>query len=351
MEIYINARFLTQKTTGVQRFAIEVSKHLKLLLPDLKFVSPKNIIQKELADYFNVETFGSFSSHLWEQVELPIFLKNKNSPLLINFGNTAPLTYKNQLVSIHDLSFIVNPKWFSKSFALFYSFVIPRIAKKSLRVITVSENSKKDIIEKVGIKESKIDVLYCDVPAEFKQNNQKSTNIYGEYILAVSSLDPRKNFGRLIEAFNKLSLPNIKLVIVGSVNNVFSDVNIKKLIQDNQLITFTGYVDQEELPGLYKNAKLFIYPSLYEGFGIPPLEAMICGCPTIVANVASLPEICGEASYYVDPYSIDDISQGMKELTSNESLRQELIVKGYVRVSHFNWESSAKQLVNIIENI
>lgn len=352
MEIYINARFLTQKTTGVQRFAIEISKQLKLLLPGVKFISPKNIIQKELADYFEVETCGNFTSHLWEQIELPIFLKKKKNPLLINLGNTAPLFYKNQLVSILDLSFIINPKWFSRSFSLFYSFVIPKIAKRSLRIITISENSKKDIIEIIGINENKIDVLYCDVPTEFRANNKlKLPNIYGDYILAVSSLDPRKNFGRLIEAFNKLNLPNIKLVIVGSVNKVFSDVNIKKLIQDNELITFTGYVDQEELPGLYKNAKLFIYPSLYEGFGIPPLEAMICGCPTIVANVASLPEVCGDASYYVDPYSIDDISHGMKELTNNENLRQELIVKGYERVSHFNWESSAKQLVNIIENI
>lgn len=352
MEIYINARFLTQKTTGVQRFAIEISKQLKLLLPGVTFISPKNIIQKELADYFEVETCGNFTSHLWEQIELPIFLKKKKNPLLINLGNTAPLFYKNQLVSILDLSFIINPKWFSKSFSLFYSFVIPKIAKRSLRIITISENSKKDIVEIIGINESRIDVLYCDVPSEFRANNHlKLPNIYGDYILAVSSLDPRKNFGRLIEAFNKLNLPTIKLVIVGSVNKVFSDVNIKKLIQDNQLITFTGYVDQDELPSLYKNAKLFIYPSLYEGFGIPPLEAMICGCPTIVANVASLPEVCGDASYYVDPYKIDDISHGMKEVTSNEILRDELIAKGYKRVSHFNWESSGKQLVNIIENI
>lgn len=352
MKIFINARFLTQNTTGVQRFAIEISKQLKILLPDIKFISPKNIIQKELADYFEVETFGNYTSHLWEQVELPIFLKKKKNPLLINLGNTAPLFYKNQVVSILDLSFIINPKWFSKFFSLFYSFVIPKIAKKSLRVLTISENSKKDIIEMIGIREDKIGVLYCDVPSEFRSNNnQKLPNVYGDYILAVSSLDPRKNFGRLIEAYNKLNLPNVKLVIVGSINKVFSDLNIKKNIQDNPLITFTGYVDQQDLPSLYRNAKLFIYPSLYEGFGIPPLEAMICGCPTIVANVASLPEVCGNASYYVNPYSIDDISRGMKELINNESLREELIEKGYERVSHFKWETSAIKLVNIIENI
>jgi glycosyltransferase involved in cell wall biosynthesis len=352
MEIYINARFLTQKITGVQRFAIEISKQLKILLPDIKFISPQNIIQNDLAEYFNVETCGKFSSHIWEQIELPIYLKNKKCPLLINFGNTAPLAYKNQIVSILDLSFIINPKWFSRSFSLFYSFLIPRIAKQSIRIITISENSKKDIIEKIGINENRIDVLYCDVPMEFKKiNNNKTDNKYGEYILAVSSLDPRKNFARLIEAFNKLSLTNLRLVIVGSANKVFSDAKIKKLIKDNQFITFTGYVDQEELIGLYKNAKSFIYPSLYEGFGIPPLEAMASGCPTIVSNVASLPEVCGDASYYVDPYNLEDIGKGIEEMINNEILRDQLMAKGFERIKLFNWEFSARKLYTIIRNI
>lgn len=348
-ELVVNARFLTQKITGVQRFAIEISKSLKLQLPNVRFVSPAEIIHKEVASFLEVETYGKLNSHLWEQLELPVYLKKHKNPLLINFSNTAPLFYKNQVVTIHDLSFIINPAWFSKPFRIFYSFLIPKIARKSVKVITVSNSSKKDIHQLLGIDLSKIEVIYNSISADFKNiNNIKKKNMYGKYILAVSSLDPRKNFLNLIKAFIEANLPNTKLVIVGSENKVFSNQNIKDLVYNNKSIVFTGYVDDGELINLYRHALLFIYPSLYEGFGLPPLEAMACSCPTIVSKVASLPEVCGEASYYINPNNITSITEGIIKLAESEKLRAELINKGLKRVNLFNWEASATKLNQLL---
>lgn len=351
-EVYINARFLTQKITGAQRFAIELSKKIIEINPHVKFVAPKHIIHHDLAKEFKVETYGKFNSHLWEQFELPRFLRKKNKPLLINFCNTAPLFYKKQIVSILDLSFFVNPSWFSKKFTMLYKFLVPRIARKSQHIITISENSKKDIINILNIPQEKVDIIHCSIPETLE--NVDAINIenkFGKYILAVSSIDPRKNFYNLILAFNQLKLDDYRLLIVGNQNKVFSDNNLKTIINDNPSIVFSGYVSDEELIGLYKNAQLFAYPSLYEGFGIPPLEAMACGCPTIVSNTASLPEVCGDASYYIDnPNDAQQIAANIQKLLNQPELSQDLIQKGYEQIKLFSWQKSAQKVVDLIEN-
>ena len=159
----------------------------------------------------------------------------------------------------------------------------------------------------------------------------------------------RKNFKNLILAFNRLDIEDLELIIVGSDHSVFKNQDLKKVIQSNKHTHFTGYLSDDELAQLYKNAMLFIYPSLYEGFGIPPLEAMAFGCPTIVSNITSLPEVCGDAAYYVDPYDINDIAKGMKEVLENDNLRSNLINKGYDRVKLFSWEKSAMKIIEVIK--
>lgn len=351
-EIVVNARFLTQKITGVQRFAIELSKQLKKLSPELKFVAPKNIIHKSIAEELQVETIGNQKGHIWEQVELPLYLYKNSNPLLVNFCNTAPLYYKNQVVTICDLSFMINPKWFSKPFSLYYSYLIPRISRKALKIITISENSKQDLINIINTSEDKIEIVYCSISNEFAQSDTfASHNQYGKYILAVSSLDPRKNFNNLIQAFNYAKLKDTKLVIVGSENKVFANQSLKELLQYNPNIVFTGYITDRELIDLYKNASLFLYPSLYEGFGIPPLEAMACGCPTIVSNVASLPEVCGNASHYIDPYSVESIAEGIETVLNDKDYSELLRQRGYRRVKLFSWQASAKKLISVLNTV
>jgi glycosyltransferase involved in cell wall biosynthesis len=351
-EVIINARFLTQPITGVQRYATELSKILKEQIPGVKFVSPNGIIQKELASYLEVETFGSFSGHRWEQLELPVFLRKSNSPLLINLCNTAPLFYKNQIVTIHDISFLINPKWFSKSFYIYYSFLIPRIARNAKKILTPSKYSKSDLIKVLQIPKDNIEVAYNSIPDSFRKlDTARFNNKYGRYILAVSSLDPRKNFKNLIIAFNKANLIDTKLVIVGTQHKTFANQELKGLIKDNSSIIFTGYVSDEDLKSLYVHADLFLYPSLYEGFGIPPLEAMACGCPTIVSNTSSLPEVCGEASYYINPEDVEQIADAIVKLSVDETYRNHLRVKGLERVEYFSWHRSATKVINIIDSL
>ena len=351
-KVVINSRFLTQEITGVQRYAVEISKQLKKLHPDMKFIAPEENFHKDLKRELNVITIGKNTGHLWEQIDLPFYLRRIGNPLLINLCNTAPLFYANQIITIFDLSFLRNPRWFLRSFYLYYKFLIPRIAREASKIITISEFSKKEIMCLLNVPEDKIHVIYCAISENvINLSSPEVYSKYANYILSVSSLDPRKNFKNLIMAYNRLKLSETRLVIVGSENKVFADSKLRNIINTSKDIIFTGYVSDEELAVLYKNAKLFVYPSLYEGFGLPPLEGMACGCPVVVSNAASLPEVCGDAAYYVDPYDIDDIAKGIYEVLTDDKLQHELRQKGLERVKLFSWKESAEKLLSVIQEV
>lgn len=353
MTVIVNSRFLNCKITGVQRYATEISICLKNICKDIQFVTSRNIMQPEFAKRLKADTCGSLTGHLWEQTELVRHLNRQKNPLLINMANTAPLFYKNKITTIHDLAFIRHPEWFSKKFYYLYKFLIPQIAKNSLKIITVSEFSKREIIELLGISENKIEVVYNAVSDNFADLSRQTPiiNKYGDYILAVSSLDPRKNFKNLILAFNKLNSKNINLVIVGSENSLYADQELKSLVESGRNIIFTGYASDSELVNLYKNAKLFVYSSLYEGFGIPPLEAMSCGCPVAASNIPSITEICDDATHYIDPYSVDSIARGIQEVLMSPKNQEELRQRGFARLKLFSWKKSAEKYLAIIQNI
>jgi len=354
MKIVVNALFLSQKITGVQRYAIEISKELKKIFKDeIKFVAPKNIIHHELAKILDVEVIGNFTGFLWEQVDLKHYLSRNNNPVLLNLRNTAPLFYQKNIVVLHDLIFMKNKKWFSKKCPYCYRIFAPILLKKALKIITVSDFSKQDIIKTFNIKPHNIEVVYNAVSSEFREHSDENfENKYGDYILSVASLlSPRKNLCNIIKAFNKLNTRNLKLVVVGAELKHFSDQNMFNEIKFNENIILAGYVDDKTLVNFYKNAKLLVFPSLYEGFGVPPIEAMSFGCPVLASNVASLPEVCEDAAYYVDPYNVNDIFDGIDKILNSGSLRDELIQKGYERQAEFSWENSACKLVKIIENI
>lgn len=349
--MFVNARFLTQRVTGVQRYAIEISRKLRKLNPDIRFLAPHNILHKDLAGEFQVEIVGRRTGYYWEQVELPAYLK-KHHPdaVLVNLANVAPIRYRNKIVTIHDVAPIKHPQWYSKRFAYTYRLLLPLIARSSTRIISDSNFSKLEISRLFKVSEDSINVVPCATSPEFGLGDVAGDKITEEpFILSVASLDPRKNFDRLIEAFLKLDLSDIRLVIVGSENRVFSSKKLKSLIRSAPNIVFTGSVDDTQLRSLYHRARLFVYPSLYEGFGLPPLEAMTCGCPCVVSNAASLPEVCGDAGLYCDPYDIEDIGDKINQVLSNADLRSELVRRGLQRAREFNWDKSARKLLDIIE--
>lgn len=347
--IVVNARFLTQPITGVQRYGIEISLQLKKLDPNIVFVSPKNIIHHDIAKSLSAIPLGTLKGHAWEQVDLPLFLKKNNNPLLVNLANTAPIRYKNKVSTIHDIAFEKFPQNFSWKFRKFYSFLVPKIIKSSRKIFTVSEFSKKELCLLYKIDTSKIQVIPNATSTIFT----RIPNIEPQekYILAVSSLTYQKNFTGLIDAFNLLSDKSHRLLLVGSINRNFAPKDLIKKIDSNDRIKFTGRVSDAELVSLYSNATAFIHPSFYEGFGIPPLEAQACGCPVICSNAASLPEVCNDAALYFDPYNAQDMASKIDTLLTDQKTSEKLVQLGYQNIKRYSWENSATTLLTTLKDL
>lgn len=347
-KIVINARFLTQPITGVQRFAVEICKELQKKNENIVFVCPSNILHKDIAQLLKVKVIGYNTGHLWEKIDLPVYLRLHGNPLLINLCNTSPLFYSNQIVTIHDMAVFENPSWFTKKFVLLYKFVYPLMVLNSKKVLTVSEFSRKEIQKYLNVKIDKIEVIYNSVD-HCRVFTGESQNKYGKYILCVGSVEPRKNLKNLIKAFDLASLPDdYNLVIVGGKNKLFNSLPLDDSPKLLDKVIFTGYVSDEELSYLYQHAKVFVYPSLYEGFGIPPLEAMFYGCPTIISNTSSLPEVCGDASLYINPYHTQSIVTQIEHLLSNKDTRDKLVADGYKQVLKYSWKESGMKLYKLV---
>lgn len=347
----VNGRYLTQKATGVHRYAFEICNKLHEMGVDFHVAVPKEI-HPDYKFSFKVVKCGSFNTHLWEQISLPRYLKHIGSPLLISFTGCGPLNYSNQIMTIHDVSHERYPEWFSKNYYRFYHYMMPRIGKKAHAVLTVSEFSKKEIVDTLGINAEKIHVVHSNVPFHNKPSKEEilsfTRNPEAEkYILAVSSMDPRKNFIRLVEAFDKIKDKSVKLYIIGMSFKAFNTPDLQKLIGEN--VHLPGYISDEKLQTMYQNALLSVYPSLYEGFGLPPLESMTYGCPVINSDIPALREVSQDAALYVDPYNVDDITQKIEQLLVDEPLRKELQEKGLLQIKKYSWDKSAKQVYELAQ--
>ena len=366
MQIIVNARFLTQKVTGTQRFAINISRELKKLRPDTIFLAPPAILNRDLAAELDVKIIGSLNYRiyqklhlpanlLWEQINLPKWLKKRGNPPLLSLVNLAPIFYANNFITIHDLAFRLYPQYFSRRFAFLYNLTVPRLARSAQRIFTVSQYSKKTLVQQLKIPAEKITVSYNAVDTDCWTSLHSQPSPYSwPYILAVGALEPRKNLTRLIAAFQKLNNDNLRLVIVGSANKeVFKKKNISspdnKISPTNQQhVVFTGHLTDPQLNALYSHAVCFCYPSLFEGFGLPPLEAQAQGCPVIVSNRTSLPEVFAASALYCNPENINDIKEQLETILKDNKLRQSLITAGYENLKRFSWKKSARIIADTI---
>ncbi len=348
--IVINSRFLTQNITGVQRFAIEISLRLKKALGnEVLFLSPNNIVQTDYAKQLDAQVIGKRTGHLWEQIDLPLYLHKIGKPLLINLANMAPILYSNKISTIHDVAFLAFPQTFSKGFLYSYRFLIPKILKTSKHIITVSNFSKFEIMKAYQTKESQISVVYNAVNNDFSYKENKTLK-QEKYFLAVSSLNYRKNFKAVLQAFEiyTKSKHNEKLFIIGDIQNSnFKGINIEDY-KNHPQIKFLGRVSDKELIEYYSNAIGFIYPSLYEGFGIPPLEAQKCNCPVLLSDISPLKEVFKDSGIYCNPYDINDIATKMAFLVENTDV---YIQKGTLNTQRFSWDKSVESLISIIQKI
>lgn len=345
--IYINARFLTQRKTGVQQYALVLCRELVKHIPDVCFLTPNaNLVEEKWMQEFNILKIGKRNGHLWEQIELPRYLRSVGNPLLICFTGLSPVFYKNCFFTIHDMSLYAFPKWFRLLYRIVYKTNYAIQAKFSRGIFTVSEFSKGEIEKYLSVDADKITVLRNSVDTSTSQETgNASVSHRTKEILLVGTLEPRKNIEFVVNAFLMANINDYKLIVVGGGGSAFSKVTYSQ----HENIVFSGYLSDEELLRKYKEASVFVYPSLYEGFGLPPLEAMQHGCPVMASNRASLPEVCGNAALYFDPENPLDFSTKLIELINNyDELSPVLIRNGYLRLEQFNVNDVVVKMLGVI---
>ncbi|MDR5172640.1 glycosyltransferase family 4 protein [Methylobacillus flagellatus] len=342
--------------TGVDRFAVETlkaldqlisSKHPSVASYEFVILVPKGTQTDISFRHIPLEEIGSFQGHLWEQISLPLYRLGKQS-LMLNLCNTAPVFSCSQLVVIHDAAVSRIPHTFSFKFRLLYKILMPVLGNFAKRVLTVSEFSKKDLAKFFHIPEHKVHVI--GESGEHINAFAADTDILSKhglgsrrYLLAVSSQAPHKNFKLISEAIEYLQDVGFDIVIAGGMNAAVFGQNAHGL---SQKIKWTGYVSNEELHALYANALCFVFPSLYEGFGIPPLEAMSCGCPVLASNAASIPEVCGDAALYFSPDDPQALAALIESFCKDSDLQKRMIEKAAHHAATFSWKNAALSLVH-----
>jgi len=299
---------------------------------------------------------------LWEQVRLPMLAKRDRLDLLHSPGFSPPrLRHCKVVTTVHDLIGMLFPHNLASVSRFYWSRWLPYAVKSSDRIIANSQNTKNDIVRLLKVNPGRIKVIYLGIDEHFrpsgdseKERIKKKYNLPQRYILYVGTIEPRKNLGTLVLAFDKArrkaAHPH-KLVIAGakgwSYESLLSLVKRTNLDED---VIFIGYVDDEDRPALYSGADLFIFPSLYEGFGLPVLEAMACGVPVITSNVSSIPEVAGDAGILFEPNSVDELALAIERVLGDDGLKEELKQKGLARAKDFSLEKMAKETIEVYQN-
>jgi glycosyltransferase involved in cell wall biosynthesis len=368
MNLIINSIPLLSPITGIGRYTYEIAKKLQdkteldidyyygyisknlfnyssdyHSLKSLKSILSKNkvlkkIIRKGLSFYtkFHNKTYDLY----WE----PNFIPLKN------------IKTKKLITSVHDFSFELYKEYHPKERIEYFENNFYRNIIKSNEIICFSEFIKKEILDRLDFKEEQVHVIYHGIDHDlFRVYDNLSLDIVlpDKFLFCVGSIEPRKNLLGLLKAYSNLSArykKEYKLVLAGFKG--WNNKEIMDLINKNKkYIYYLGYISDIELAKVYNLASLFIYPSFYEGFGLPPLEAMACGTPVITSNVSSLPEVGGDAVIYCNPYDVEDIKNKIEMVLNDENGQKQMIEKGLQRAKQFTWEKAAKEHLRVFEEI
>jgi glycosyltransferase involved in cell wall biosynthesis len=270
--------------------------------------------------------------------------------LFFSPGYNTPLFCRSPFVfTIHDLSHIYCPEISSLPIRLYYATVMKRACRRAARILTVSEFTRKQIIDWSGVSPEKVLNVGCGVDPAYQPNGD-SYGLPFPYFLSISNRRRHKNEFRIVAAFAKASLdPRTHLVFTGEP--VADLVHCIEAHQLSSRVDFVGVVPEAKLPSLYRGAEALIFPSLYEGFGLPILEAMACGTPVVTANTTAMPEVAGDAALLVDPSTVEHISRAMEQVVSDNSLRQQLREKGATRAAQFSWTSTVSKVRKVFGEI
>lgn len=364
------SRAFNKNRTGTENYSYQLLYHLSKLDQTNKyriFLRPGIDINK--ADWpSNFEFITIPYPRLWTQVGLAkqTFFE-KDLDILFIPSHTLPLIHKPGLktvVTVHDLGAEYLPKTHQLKQRLYLKLMTDYQLKSATHLIAVSEATKQDLIKKVGIPKDKITVVYEGFNKQLKpvmgKNLQEELKKFGlkekDYFLFVGTIQPRKNLERLIKAYTQfLAKGDAKpptLVLAGSKGWLSDEIyELPKKLGIEDKVKFLGYVPDEDLPALYSGALAFTFPSLFEGFGLPILEAFACNCPVLTSNISSMPEVAGDAALLVDPYSIENIRDGLLKLYEDKKLSSKLVKKGAEQTQKFSWEKAAKKTLEILTKI
>ena len=348
----MNQNLIAELISGDQQFDFRLYSHadyFKSGYPD-QTVSVDSVLSPD----------RGFSGHIkrifWYQNKLKQELKNQQADLFFSpvyegmFFPNVP-----QIVTVHDLIPLkypeLSPKW-----KYYYQYALPFLLKQSQRIICVSESTKRDIIANYQLNPDSIDVVYNGYAQDlfYPQSDRAILSKYSldKYWLYVGDMRFYKNLSRCLEAFDSLPLKDYQFVITGKKDDFFYpeiERQVARLVARERII-FLDYVPTEDLPPLYSMAQALVFASLYEGFGLPVLEAMACGCPVITAKTTSIPEVGGDSVLYVEPDDVDSIAQGMQQIATNSELRTNLIRQGLTRAKLFSWDKTAQDICQIFED-
>jgi glycosyltransferase involved in cell wall biosynthesis len=362
------SRAARARRTGTETYSLELIRLLADLASPgrrLRLYTPQRPQQADWPDSPYVETRLIPWPRLWTHLRLAAELRQCPPDVLFVPSHVLPLYCPvPAVVTVHDLGYRHYPEAHRPFDRWYLDWTTRRHSRVAHHLIVDSLATKQDLVEFYGARPERITVVYlgrdetlapvtdCQTIAKIKAHY----NIRGDYLLYLGTLQPRKNLARLVDAFYKAteSLPNkdLKLVIAGKrgwlYNEIYERVQALGLMER---VIFPGYVDDKAKPGLLSGALAYVFPSLYEGFGLPVLEAMACGTPVLTSNSSSLPEVAGTAALLVDPHHTDEIAAGLVKLISNAGLRRQLVEQGYQQIQTFSWQKTAGQVLEILEKI
>ena len=409
MTIGIDIRVLAKGTrTGIEEYVLNLLPRLLALDPPdgeagkkIKYKLFYNAFRKIKLDYPwlnlpNVELkesripnrFLDFFSQIFKRPTIDKFLGEIDIFFSPHFLPVSLPEGCKRVITFHDLSFCHHHQFFSPSRKLWHFLTFPKSqARKADKIITDSQSTKEDLVRIYKINPNKIEVIYLGIGKDFKpleindprfKKVMEKYGLSGNFILYFGTIEPRKNLISVIKAFElvkeKFLNPDLETnwkgfegIVTGKKKGVFSDLklviagakgwlykDIFKAVKNSQHkkdIIFTGLIEDKDKPYLYNLAEVFIYPSFFEGFGFPPLEAMACGVPTIVSNASSLSEVVGDGAIMVNPYNVDELAYAIKKVLEDEDLRENLVKKGLKQAKKFDWDKTAKEVLEVFKKL
>jgi glycosyltransferase involved in cell wall biosynthesis len=322
---------------------------------------------------FCIRMISRTSYPVWEQVQMPRQLASDSVDLIHSPANTAPVYVPKgvmPVLTVHDIMYLLPATTIPNSSSVYQrlgrayrSWIVPHVARRAEAIITVSQHSRRDIIQRLRLAPERVKVIY-EAPGKVyaqpaainhDENVRMRYKVDHPYVFSLGALDPRKNTMRVIEAFARFitltSQPYILVISGLNHTGMHAFGRAAATAGVSQYVRLLGFVSEPDLAALYRGASMLAYPSLYEGFGLPVLEAMACGVPVISSNVSSIPEVAGDAALLIDPYDIAALTQAMSQLATDFSLRDMLIARGQRRAAQFSWTRAALETIDIYEKV